>query len=96
MKMRTMWRIQAGMRNQGYNLPDRVGKTSYQCNYTLDRYAYPLYRGWLLDPHVKFSKVPVAPDDFPHILSFSSSTLPSPENTKLNHHSLSLHAMIKR
>jgi len=28
-------------------------------------------------------------------LSFSSSTLPSPKNTKLSHPSLSLHAMIK-
>ena len=37
-------------------------------------------------------------DDFPHLLSslsFSSSTLPSPKNTKLSHPSLSLHAMIK-
>ena len=30
MKLRTMWRIRADMRNQGYNLPDWVGKTSYQ------------------------------------------------------------------
>jgi len=32
MKLRTMWRIQADMRKQGYNLPDCVGKRSYRCN----------------------------------------------------------------
>jgi len=46
MKMRMMWRIQANMRNQGYELPDSVGKTSYPCNYTLDRDSYLPYRGW--------------------------------------------------
>jgi len=35
--MRTMWRIQGDMGNQGYDLPDWVGKTSYQSNYTPDR-----------------------------------------------------------
>jgi len=34
------------LRNQEYNLPDWVGKTSYRCNYTLDRDLYLLYRGW--------------------------------------------------
>jgi len=29
--MGAIWRIRADMRNQGYNLPDWVGKTSYQC-----------------------------------------------------------------
>ena len=43
--MRTMWRIRADMRNQGYNLPDSVGKTSYQCNYMADQDLYLTYRG---------------------------------------------------
>jgi hypothetical protein len=40
MKMRTMWRIRADMRNQGYNLPDWVGKTLYLYDYRLDRNSY--------------------------------------------------------
>jgi len=44
--MRIMWRIQVDMRNQGYDLPDWVGKTSYQCNCMPDRDSYLLYRGW--------------------------------------------------
>jgi len=43
MKMRTMWRIRADMRDQGNNLPDWVGKTSYRCNYTADRDSYLPY-----------------------------------------------------
>ena len=31
MQLGTMWRIQADIRNQGYDLPDWVGETSYQC-----------------------------------------------------------------
>jgi len=46
MKIRTMWRTQADMRNQGYDLPDWVGKTSYQCNYMLDQDSYLPYWGW--------------------------------------------------
>ena len=42
--MRTMWRIRADMRNQGYDLPDWVGKTSYWCYYVLDRDLYLLIR----------------------------------------------------
>jgi len=30
-KRRMMWRIRADMTNQGYDLPDWVGKTSYRC-----------------------------------------------------------------
>jgi len=96
--MRTMWRIQADMRNQRYDSPDRVGKTLYLCNYRPDRDSYLLYRGWYIDSDTKFSYVPVSHDDFPRLLSalsFSSSSLPSPNNTKLSHHSLALHAMIK-
>jgi len=55
MKMRTMCRIRADMRNQGYHLPDWVGNTSYRCNYTPDRDLYLLYRGWYIDSHTKFS-----------------------------------------
>jgi len=93
-----MWRIRADMRNEGYDLPDWVGKTLLRCNYTPDQDSYLLYRGWLLDSQTKFSQVPVSEDDFPHILSslsFLSSTLLSPEYTKFSHHSLFLHAMIK-
>ena len=32
------------MRNPGYNIPDWVGKISYQCNQTPDRDSYVLYR----------------------------------------------------
>ena len=46
MTMRPMWRIPADMRNQGYDLPDWVGKTLYRCNYTTDRDSYLPYRGW--------------------------------------------------
>jgi hypothetical protein len=98
MKMGTMWRIQVDMRNLGYDLPDVIGKTTYQCNYLVDRDTYLLDRGWYIDSHTKFSSVPVSHHDFPHLLSslrLSSSSLPSPKNTKLSHHSLSLHLMIK-
>jgi len=96
--MRTMWRIRAGLRNQGYDSPEGVRKTSDWCDYMPDRDSYLLYRARYIDSHTKFSSVPVSHDDFPHLLSslsFSSSTLPSPKNTKLSHRSLSLHAMIR-
>ena len=51
-----------------------------------------------IDSHMKLSKVPVSHDGIPHLLSscsFLSSTLPSSENTKLSHPSLSHLAMIK-
>jgi len=67
--MRTMWRIQADMRNQGYDLPDWVGKTSYRCYYRPDQDSYLLYQGWSIDSHTKFFQVPVSHDDFPHLLS---------------------------
>jgi len=38
--------IRGDMGNQGYNLPDWVGMTSYRCNYTPDQASYLLYRGW--------------------------------------------------
>jgi len=96
--MRTMWRIQANMRNKGYDLPDWVRKTSYWCDYMPNHDSYLPYWGWSIDSHMKVSQVPVCHDDLPHLLtslSFSSSTLPSPKNTKLRHTSLSLHVMIK-
>jgi len=97
-EMRTMWMIRADMWNHGYELPDWVGKTAYRCNYTPDRNSYLLYWGWYIDLHTKFLAVSVSHHDFPHLLSslsFLSSTLPSPKNTKLSHRSLSLHAMMK-
>jgi len=54
--MRMIWRIQADMRNQGYDLPDWVEKTSYRCYFALDWDSYLLYRGWSIDSHTKFSK----------------------------------------
>jgi len=48
-EMRTMWRIWADMRHQGYNLPPLVWRTSNRCNYTPDQ-------GWWIDSHTKFSK----------------------------------------
>ena len=51
------------MRNQGYDLPDWVGKTSNQCWFAPDRDSYlPYrdsylpYRGWSIDSNKKFSK----------------------------------------
>jgi len=35
--MGAIWRIQADMRNQGYDLPDWVGKTSNRCEFVPDR-----------------------------------------------------------
>jgi hypothetical protein len=91
------WRISADMRNLVYDLPDWVGKTWYRCNYMPHQESYLPFWECYIDLHTKFSKVPVCNDDSPHLLtylSFLSSTLPSPENTKLCHPSLSLHAMI--
>jgi len=98
MNMRTMCRIREDMRSQGYDLPDSVGKTSYRCNYTPDSESYLSYGGLYIDSLTNFSYDPVSHDNLPHILfafPFSSSNLPSPENTKLSHRSLSLHSMIK-
>jgi len=53
--MTTMWRIRADMRNQGYDLGDRVWKTSYRGDYWPDRDSYLPYRGWSIDSHTKFS-----------------------------------------
>ena len=44
------------MRNQEYDLPDWVWKTSYVCYYPLDRDSYLLYRGWSIDEHMKCSQ----------------------------------------
>jgi len=98
MQLRRMWRIRADMRNQGYALPEWVGKTSYQCNWTPDWDLNLSYQAWLIDYHTKFSYVPVFHDDLSHLLSslsFLSSTLPLPKNMKLSHPSPWLHAMIK-
>jgi hypothetical protein len=98
MKMRKMRRIRADMSIEGYDLPDWFGMTSVRCNYTLDRHWYLLYWGWSIDSRTKLSYVPVPHADCPRSLSslsFWSSILPSPKNTKLSHPSLSLHAMIE-
>jgi len=54
--MGTIWRIRAGIQNQGYNLPEWVGKTTYKWNYTRDQDSYLPYRGWSIDSHKKLSK----------------------------------------
>ena len=46
MKMRTIRRIRAYMRNEGYNGPDGVGMTSYQCDNSPDWDSYLPYQGW--------------------------------------------------
>jgi hypothetical protein len=92
--MSTRWRIRADMRNPRYDLPDWVGKTSYRCNYSPDRESYLPYQGWSIDLHTKFSEVPLSHGDFLSSLSFLSSILPSPQNMRLSHPYLSLHAMI--
>jgi len=53
--MGTMWRIRADMRDQGYDLPDCVGKTLYRCHYRPDQDSSLPYRGWEIDLHTKFS-----------------------------------------
>ena len=55
MKIRMMWRMRADKRNQGYEIPDKVGITSYRCDYMPDRDSYLLYQGWLTDSQKKFS-----------------------------------------
>jgi len=85
------------MRNHGYDMSDWISMTSYRCNYMPDQNSYLPYRGWSIYSHTKFTKVPVSHDDLPctlSSLSFLSSILPSPKNTKLSHCSLSLHTMI--
>ena len=77
--MGAIWRIRADMRNQEYNLPDWVGKTSYQCDYTSDRDLDQLYRISKIDSHKKFSQIQVSHEDYPRPLSslcFLSSILP--------------------
>jgi len=44
--MSTMWSVQADTRNQGYDLPDCVGKTSFQCHYTTDQNSYLPHGVW--------------------------------------------------
>jgi hypothetical protein len=93
--MRTIWRIQENIRNQGNGFHDWLGTTLEQCYYTPDQDSYLLYRGWSIAPLMKFSQVPVSHDDFPHRISLSSWILSSPKNTKLSHCSQSLQAMFK-
>jgi len=86
------------MQNQAYDLPDLVGKTSYRCNCTPDRDSYLLFQGSQIDLYTKFSYLSVSHHYFPHTLSslsFLSSILPSPKNTKVSHPSLFLHTIIK-
>ena len=85
------------MRIKGYNVPDWVGKTSYRCYYMPDWDSYLPYQGWSIHLHTNFSEVLVTHNYLIHLVSsllFSSSTLPSPNNTKLSHPSLTLHAPI--
>jgi len=78
--MKTMWRIQANMRNEGYDLLDCVGKTSYWCVDKSDRDSYLSYRGWYVDSHTKFSK-----SQFPFMICSSSSNI-SPSYPQLYLH----------
>jgi len=83
--MGTIWRKRVDMRNQGYQMPNCVKKSTYRCSYLPDREWDLPYWEWSIDLDTKFSYVPVSHNDFPHILaslSFSSSNLPSPKNMK--------------
>jgi len=74
MKIRTIWRILAAMRNQEYNLADGVQLTLYWCYYPLDRNSY-----------TKISEVPVSHNDFPDFLrSLPVSTITSEDEVKLS------------
>jgi hypothetical protein len=42
-KTRAMWTIQANITNQGYDLPDLVGKASDLCHYMPDEELYLQY-----------------------------------------------------
>jgi len=46
MNTRMMQRIQAYMRNRGYDMPALVGKTSDWCYYTPDQDSYLPDQGW--------------------------------------------------
>jgi len=78
--MRTIWRIRAAMRNQEYDLPDWVKKTSYLCYYPPDRDSYLVYRGRSTDSHTKFSM-----SQFLMMISLISSDL-SRSCAQLYHH----------
>jgi len=51
-----IWRIRADMRNQGDDLLDWVGKTSYRCYYTPDWDSYLPFQGCSIYSHTKFCK----------------------------------------
>jgi len=55
MNMRTIWRIQVEVRNQGYDLAHWVEKTPYGCKYPLDQDSYLPYGGSLIDLCMIFS-----------------------------------------
>jgi len=96
-KMGTIQRIWADISNAGYNLADWVEKTFHQWSFPPDWESYLLYRKMFIDWHSICSSISVSYDDFPRLflsLSFSSSTLQSPETTKLMYSSISLHTMI--
>ena len=85
------------MRNQGYDFTDCIKKTSDCSHYLPGRDSYLSYWGREIDLYMKSYEAPVSHIDFPHLLfslSFLSSTLPSPKNTKLSHPTLSLDMMI--
>ena len=92
-----IWRIRADMRNQGYNTSDWIGKTLY---YVITRRVgtgmCSIRHGKLTDTpnSLKLWFVMMISHLFSS-LSFSSSTLPSPQKKKLHHPSLSLHAIIE-
>ena len=46
MNMNMMWRIRVDIGNQGYDLPEWVGKASCQGNYTPYCESHHPYRGW--------------------------------------------------
>jgi hypothetical protein len=96
--MKSRWRISADMSFHGLYLPGWIGKTLFQCNYMQDQVSHLPYPRWYIDLHTQFHLLSISHGDFPHIISarsFFSSTLTLPENMKLSHCSVSLHAIIK-
>jgi len=49
------WRIRAYRRNQGYNIPESVGKATNRWYYNQNWDSYVPYLGWYIDSHMEYS-----------------------------------------
>jgi len=68
MRMGTMWRLYADLRNQGYEKPHWIWNTSYRGFYPPDRVSFLPHQELKIEFHLTFSEVPVSHDDFPSAL----------------------------